>query len=237
MKCEKCGAEIEGKFCSNCGSPAPIADESTTKIKCGQCGTEYSGKFCPNCGESAPADRTNSKSEAAPSSGKKSKKKSKSKKPLFKRPLFIIIVALLLAIVIAKAFGNGDDVKSEQSDLTETSSPVETNSSDDDANTTPEPEKSDSSSELDANGLRPEFKEAMDSYEAFMDEYVEFMKAYEQNPSDLTLLAKYADYMVKYSDLCDDFDKWDDEEMNDAETSYYIAVQSRVTQKLLEVAG
>lgn len=77
----------------------------------------------------------------------------------------------------------------------------------------------------------------MDSYEKFMDEYVAFMKKYKENPSDLGLLADYADYMSKYTDFVKDFEKWENEEMNAAETAYYIEVQSRVNKKLLEVAN
>lgn len=83
-------------------------------------------------------------------------------------------------------------------------------------------------------GLDPDFKAAMDSYESFMDEYVAFMKKYEANPSDLGLLTDYANYMSKYADFVENFEKWEDEEMNAAETAYYIAVQTRVNKKLLE---
>lgn len=96
--------------------------------------------------------------------------------------------------------------------------------------TTPATEKQEDNSAID-----PEFKAAMDSYEAFMDEYVAFMKKYMANPSDLSLLADYADYMSKYAAFVEDFEKWDDEEMNAAETAYYIDVQARVNKKLLEV--
>lgn len=87
------------------------------------------------------------------------------------------------------------------------------------------------------NGMRPGFKEAMDSYEAFFDEYVAFMEKYaDSDGSNLTLLTDYADYMSKYEDMMADFEAWDSEDMNTAEMSYYIEVQSRISQKLLEVA-
>ncbi len=86
-----------------------------------------------------------------------------------------------------------------------------------------------------SKGLRPDFKKAMDSYEKFMNEYVEFMKKFEKSGgSDLSLLTDYAAYMSKYSEMCDDFEKWDEEDMNDAELAYYIDVQARVQKKLLE---
>lgn len=86
-----------------------------------------------------------------------------------------------------------------------------------------------------SNDIRPEFKEAMDSYESFMDEYVAFMNKYSANPTDLNLLADYADFMSKYADFVEDFEKWDDANLNAAETEYYIEVQARVNQKLLEI--
>ncbi len=89
----------------------------------------------------------------------------------------------------------------------------------------------------DNGGLDPDFKAAMDSYEKFMNKYVAFMKKYRANPTDMSLLAEYADYMSKYADAVEDFEKWEDEEMNAAETAYYIEVQSRVSKKLLEVAN
>ena len=89
----------------------------------------------------------------------------------------------------------------------------------------------------DSSLIDPDFKAAMDSYEKFMDEYVAFMKKYSANPSDMNLLADYATYMSKYSKFVEDFEKWDDEDMNAAESAYYLEVQTRVNKKLLEVAN
>jgi hypothetical protein len=85
--------------------------------------------------------------------------------------------------------------------------------------------------------IDPDFQAAMDSYEVFMDEYVAFMKKYNENPNDLALLADYADYMSKYADFVEDFDAWQDKDMNAQETAYYIDVQARVSKKLLEAAN
>lgn len=87
------------------------------------------------------------------------------------------------------------------------------------------------------DGMRKDFKDAMDSYEAFMDEYVSFMKKYSDNPSDVGLLADYTKYMSKYADMVEKFDKWESEGLNDAELAYYIDVQARVSKKFLEIAG
>ncbi len=86
------------------------------------------------------------------------------------------------------------------------------------------------------SGLRSDFKAAMDSYEAFVDEYVTFMEKYNNNPSDVGLIADYASYMSKYADFAKKFDQWENEDLNDEELAYYLEVQTRVSQKLLAAA-
>ncbi len=87
-------------------------------------------------------------------------------------------------------------------------------------------------------GLGKEFKEAMDSYEAFVDEYIAFMKKYSKsNGTDVTLIADYAKYISKLEEATKKFDKWEEEDMNTEETAYYIEVQTRVNKKLLEAAN
>lgn len=41
--------------------------------------------------------------------------------------------------------------------------------------------------------------------------------------------------MSKYADAVKDFEAWEDTEMNAAETAYYLEVQTRINEKLLEV--
>ena len=100
---------------------------------------------------------------------------------------------------------------------------------------TPEPTTNDTGN-TDSNGIRSDFKAAMDSYESFINEYVEFIKKYKENPGDLSLLADYADYMTKLSDMTSKFDQWESEGLNDAELDYWLEVQTRVNAKLVEVA-
>ena len=120
---------------------------------------------------------------------------------------------------ISTSKGNEDDNDSstETTTATEESKPEETENTDNDA-------------------IDPDFKAAMDAYEKFMDEYVAFMKKYKENPNDLSLLMDYANYLSKYTDFVESFEKWEDEDLNLAETAYYVDVQARVSKKLLEVA-
>ena len=88
-----------------------------------------------------------------------------------------------------------------------------------------------------STGLRADFKKAMDSYEDFRDEYCSFMKSYQEDPSDASLLEDYTSYMSKYSDMVKKFDKWESKDLNEKEMEYYIDVQARVTKKLAKVSA
>lgn len=87
------------------------------------------------------------------------------------------------------------------------------------------------------DGMRPEFKEAMDSYEAFYDEYCDFMVKYKANPTDTKLITEYADMMKKVVDMDEKFKAWESNDLNNEELKYYIEVSSRIVQKMLEVAS
>ena len=86
------------------------------------------------------------------------------------------------------------------------------------------------------DGMRPMFKEAMDAYESFYKEYCEFMNNYNQNPADMTLLVKYSEFLMKAQEMTASFEAWDETEMNDAELKYYLEVNNRVMQMLVDVA-
>lgn len=86
------------------------------------------------------------------------------------------------------------------------------------------------------DGMRPDFKEAMDSYEAFYDEYCDFMKKYNENSGDLTLIMEYGDMLTRSAEMSKEFEEWNSDDLNDEEMKYYFEVSNRVTQKLAEVA-
>ena len=98
-----------------------------------------------------------------------------------------------------------------------------------------ETKKENSSNMVD--GMRKEFKEAMDNYEEFMNEYVSFMKKYSKSDgTDVELLKDYGTYMSKYAKAVKSFEKWEDDDLNSVEAAYYAKIQARVSKKLLEIA-
>ena len=70
-----------------------------------------------------------------------------------------------------------------------------------------------------ANGVSPEFKEAMDAYEAFFDEYIAFMDKYEQAGSPVSMLTDYLAFLQKYADTMQKFEEIDTDSLPDADAA------------------
>ena len=148
-----------------------------------------------------------------------------------------IIIGVIVLMAIFGALGNDDTPKTdeaasaEQTEEQESAADVST-----EAEEQAESEESNAEAEADSagtdapDGISPELKEFLDSYEAFMDEYCEFMKNYDE--SDSAALLKYADLMKKYYDFSEKAEAWDEENMTDEESLYYLKVMNRVNEKL-----
>ena len=83
--------------------------------------------------------------------------------------------------------------------------------------------------------LDPEFKEMMDSYEAFFDEYIAFMEKYKENPTDMSLLSELSDMLTKEAEMLKEMEGLDQSEMSGAELAYYLEVTGRIYEKLAKV--
>lgn len=206
---------------------------------CTQCGAEVSGDYCTYCGaklltvyKKAQGNKTINVAElnAATEAGK----------PFYQKKWFYILAAsvaifwiAVIAIIISDMNkpvtvpnqSNKSNTEINRSVSTETNKITAVRS---------ETEAQQSSNYV--FGMRKEFKEAMDSYENFMNEYVAFMKQYNADPGDWSMLASYLDFLGKYETMCVQFEKWEDDDLNEAEMAYYLEVQLRVEKKLLEVA-
>ena len=129
-------------------------------------------------------------------------------------------------------YAKEDYIREDEETADTTPAPTETAAEPSSAETTPA--TTEAKENKDDDTIDPDFKAAMDSYEKFMDEYVAFMKKYKNNPTDLSLLSDYAEYMSDYADFVADFEGWENEDLNAAELAYYVDVQARVSKKLLE---
>lgn len=86
-----------------------------------------------------------------------------------------------------------------------------------------------------SNTVNPDLKAFLDSYESFMDEYVDYMNKLSEDPTNTELMLGYADMLAKYADFTDKIDAYDESTMSDADLAYYLEVQSRVLNKLSNV--
>jgi len=86
--------------------------------------------------------------------------------------------------------------------------------------------------------VRPEIQEFLDSYEAFMNEYIDFMQVYlnggmaDRAEEYNDLVARYADFTKKVASMEDHQD-----ELTPAELSLYLEVSARVAEKTQSLGG
>lgn len=100
-----------------------------------------------------------------------------------------------------------------------------------------EPEEIEESSETtrDPDELDPDLVAFCESYEAYIDEYCDFMERYLANPTDLNLLNEYVSIMETLDEFTTAADNYDTSDMTDAELQYYLEVTGRCTTRMLEV--
>ncbi|EXM38714.1 hypothetical protein RASY3_08435 [Ruminococcus albus SY3] len=80
--------------------------------------------------------------------------------------------------------------------------------------------------------VTPEFKETMDAYEAFMNEYYNFMDNYDTS-TDLDYLNQYTELLQKEQEWIQKINAMDESKMTPADYAYYLLITSRITGKLL----
>lgn len=99
--------------------------------------------------------------------------------------------------------------------------------------TTEEPAADDTSSEE----VDPDFKATMDSYETTINNYCDFMIEYNNaGPEDTaSMLADYTSYLQQYTETIDGLNSIDQDSLSAADLAYYIEVNGRISQRLLEV--
>lgn len=84
--------------------------------------------------------------------------------------------------------------------------------------------------------VTPEFKQTMDAYEKFYDDYIAFMKKYNSGEGDM--MSMLNDYMTMMSNLEEwsrKIDAIDESKLSVADDAYYLLVTLRIEQKLLSM--
>ena len=169
------------------------------------------------------------------------------------------VLAVILSIAVLVCFGlfamaSSSSSKSSATTAAEsttaaTTTEATTTTTEATTTTTAEPEEDTSEEtdeetedvvEDDADGVDPELKKFLESYEAYIDEYIDFMLKMNENPDDIMLIAEYGDMLVKYAEFAEaveEYDaKYDNDEMSDADMKYYIEVMTRIDQKLIDAS-
>lgn len=127
--------------------------------------------------------------------------------------------------------------KNKNTEMDENSGESEEMADSEDGDEISETEENESETDESDDAIDPEFKAAMDSYEKFFDEYVDFMKKYmNAGPEDvMAMMGDYAEYLEQYTETMKKMEELEGEDMTVAEAAYYAEVTGRITQKLLEV--
>lgn len=87
------------------------------------------------------------------------------------------------------------------------------------------------------DGVNEDLVAFLAEYEDFMDQYVEFMQKYSENPTDLTLLAEYSKMMKELEEFSEKADAYDETQMSAADQQYYLEVLNRCNMKMLNALG
>lgn len=87
----------------------------------------------------------------------------------------------------------------------------------------------------DTGDVNPDFKATMDSYEAMINEYVEFMKKYEESSDPVSMMNDLNEYMTKYTETMTKLSEIDSSTLSEADAAYYLEVYGRITTKITEL--
>jgi hypothetical protein len=138
---------------------------------------------------------------------------------------------------VLDAFHAGNSDNEKVAEPSATTSPEK--SSDQESEESPTVSSSDANSNAGSlsAAVTPEFKEAMDSYEAFFDKYIRFMKQYEKSNNDVGMMIDYASFLTQYADMIQKLEAIDDNELSMEDSAYYLKITTRIYKKLAEISS
>ena len=145
------------------------------------------------------------------------------------------LAALLAALLLVSCAG--DPPADEPESATDTETVVESESeSETETETETEPE-SETEPEL-IDGMRAEFKNAMDAYEKYVDKFAVFMRNYDNGGrGDISLLSDFVKFMSGIETEKTKFAAWQENGLNEAEATCFADVAARTGEILAEFEG
>lgn len=82
------------------------------------------------------------------------------------------------------------------------------------------------------DGIRPEFKENMDTIEQFVDDYVAFIDTYKNTNDPISMMTEYSTMLMQHVQMMDELNAIDTTDLSEEELAYYEEVVARINQKL-----
>ncbi len=211
---------------------------------CSKCGAALKEgvKFCPECG--APiwnAPERTMQAAPQPDYPVQEKRKQKKRKGLLRRWWLWMLIIIVIGAVYSRNSAQKPSGAPRRTETTIDTTPASTARPTQKPSPTPTTESMPKQETpiMAESEIRPEVKEFLDAYEACMDEYVEFMQKYmNADPTGMvSMMSDYYSILTRYTEFAEKMDAFDESELTNAELAYYIEVTSRVSQKLLTVAG
>ena len=75
----------------------------------------------------------------------------------------------------------------------------------------------------------------LDDYESFMNEYIDFMKNYNNSDNALSMLSDYSKMLSKYAEVTKSINSIDTKSLSTEDYAYYLDVTNRVLKKMTEL--
>lgn len=88
---------------------------------------------------------------------------------------------------------------------------------------------------MSSGDVTPEFKELMDSYEAFFDECIAFVEEYKSASDPTAMFADYSRYMARYAETMQALKGVDQSSLTAADAAYYAEVSGRIMEKAADL--
>ena len=167
-----------------------------------------------------------------------------------KNTIFLGVLAVVMVVALLTAMASGTERKETQS-TPKTSETVQKETSTKEKDTKTQEKKQEETKEekkeevqaeeevqetpaesIPEDGIRPEFREAMESYEAFFDSYIDFMESIDETNLTSAEMLKYYQFLQQYEETMEKLDAIDESALTPQEDALYLETMTRINNKL-----